>query len=209
MKALIFDTETTGKANFKAPKDCSTHPRMIQLGAMFIDVDEKNFTFDEVAATSLLIRPEGFVIPSEAENIHGISTQRAKDCGIGLNVACATFLDLLYQADVLMAYNIEYDIRVMMAELRRLGQDEHVQYLDSCTQHCIMKPMTSICKLPTSWGRGYKWPKLEEAYHHCFGVAMEDAHDAMADVRASVQVHMWRLERHGHEQAGNTTSRNN
>lgn len=34
---------------------------------------------------------------------------------------------------------------------------------------CPMKLSTDICKIPHPNGRGYKWPKVEEAHKHFFG----------------------------------------
>jgi DNA polymerase III subunit epsilon len=58
-----------------------------------------------------------------------------------------------------------------------------------------MQDMTDICCLPSPWGKGYKWPKLHEAHRHCFGKEFEDAHDALADVRACAKVFFW-LQQH-------------
>jgi hypothetical protein len=55
-----------------------------------------------------------------------------------------------------------------------------------------MNAKTSICKLEQKNGKaGYKWPKLREAYFHCFGEELKDAHDALVDVRATARVLKW------------------
>ncbi len=46
-----------------------------------------------------------------------------------------------------------------------------------------MKSSVQYCKLPGNYG--FKWPKLEELYNICFQEKLENAHDAMVDVRAT------------------------
>ena len=46
-----------------------------------------------------------------------------------------------------------------------------------------MRETTSYCDLPERYGP--KWPKLEELYYKCFNRKLENAHNAMDDVRAT------------------------
>jgi len=193
MRALLFDTETTGKANFKAPYNDPTAPRLVQLGAIYLDINEDNHTAKEIQRVNVIVKPDGYIVPEEAANIHGITTAHANDHGISMTAAVGMFCELLSRSDMLMAYNIEYDMRVMFGELYRKEDKQYfassIQDLTNTNKHCIMKPMTDICKIPVRWG--YKWPKLQEAYEHCFGKKFDDAHDAMADVLASLEVYLW------------------
>ena len=52
---------------------------------------------------------------------------------------------------------------------------------------CTMRAMTNVVKIPSP--RGYKWPKLSEAYRFLFNRDLEGAHDAMADVRACAEIY--------------------
>jgi hypothetical protein len=45
-----------------------------------------------------------------------------------------------------------------------------------------MKGATNFCCLPGPYG--YKWPTLQELYKVLFNETLEDAHRALADVRA-------------------------
>lgn len=58
---------------------------------------------------------------------------------------------------------------------------------------CTMKAMTPVCKLHGNYG-DFKWPKLQEAHKHAFGVEFDGAHDALADVRACARVYRWLME---------------
>lgn len=88
----------------------------------------------------------------------------------------------LDDASMMVGHNIEFDIRIVGAEMIRLGREDAVgkkPYI------CTMKAATDFCKLP---GRhGYKWPRLEELYRKLFHKRFPGAHDAMNDVRATLR----------------------
>ena len=76
---IIFDTETTGlPKNFKAPiTDTDNWPRCIQIAWQLHDewgtlIESKDY----------LVKPDGFNIPYDAEQIHGISTELAEEQGV-------------------------------------------------------------------------------------------------------------------------------
>src|SRR5258708_6125120 len=91
---LFFDVETTGKAYFQAPPGAEHQPRIVQLAMLGMDESAReSFVF------SALIRPSGFVIPKEAEAIHGISTEAARSGGISMTSALEIFWFLKSKAD--------------------------------------------------------------------------------------------------------------
>ena len=71
---LIFDTETTGlPQNYKAPlTDFDNWPRLVQIAWQLHEPNGKL-----VAAKNLIVKPEGFTIPYNSAQIHGITTERA------------------------------------------------------------------------------------------------------------------------------------
>ncbi len=75
---IIFDTETTGlPRDWNAPiTDTDNWPRVIQIAWQLHD-DMGNL----VEHQDFLIKPEGFDIPYDAEQIHGISTELAMEQG--------------------------------------------------------------------------------------------------------------------------------
>ena len=49
-----------------------------------------------------------------------------------------------------------------------------------------MKAGTRFCEIPKEYGRGYKYPKLEELFHECYfrpfyKIEIEQIHDALID----------------------------
>src|SRR5690606_26610148 len=85
------------------------------------------------------------------------------------------FIADLQRCEYLVAHNMSFDMNVVGAEMIRLG----VTSPKKLEKICTMKTSTSFCGLPRN-----KWPKLEELHEKLFGEKFEDAHDALADVRA-------------------------
>ena len=86
---LIFDTETTGlPKRWDAPvSDTDNWPRCVQIAWQLHDA--RGVLLEQFDA---LVQPDGFNIPFEAEQIHGISTRLAREEGIFSEPAGATAL---------------------------------------------------------------------------------------------------------------------
>lgn len=182
MTPLIFDVETTGKCDFKSPPEAPHQPRVVQLAAMLVDATGK-----ELHSLNLMIRPDGFQIPKEASDIHGITHDMAARHGVSMQHAASLFSALVNRCDQLVAHNIDFDLLLMRGECHKAT----VRFpWESKQKVCTMAAMTPICKLPGNYG-SYKWPKLQEAHLHAFGKEFDGAHDAMADVRACWDLLVW------------------
>lgn len=186
---LAFDTETTGKADFNSPASAKHQPHIVQLGAILFDD-----SWSVRAELNLIVKPDGWTIPEEASNIHGITTTIANSCGVDLSSALSCFRGLFKLANVYVAHNLEFDALIVASNFMRLtdcvGMGSDIRERGFCTMHA----MTPICKLPGRYG-DYKWPSLQEAYQHAFGEMFDGAHDAMADVRACARLYRWIKER--------------
>ncbi len=56
-------------------------------------------------------------------------------------------------------------------------------------RHCTMHASTPLCAIPHPSRPGeYKWPRLEEAHRILLRSEMDDAHDALADVLATMRL---------------------
>ena len=71
-----------------------------------------------------IIKPNGFVIPETSSNIHGITTERALKEGIDLSIVLDLFDNDLKQADIIVGHNIDFDIKVVRAEMYRLNRED-------------------------------------------------------------------------------------
>lgn len=199
MLALVFDTETTGKAAFNKPGVDPIQPKLVQLGLLLIDLESGR----EYAAIDLIVYPSGWDVPQEAALIHGVSTGLAKRVGVNLDTAVNTFLDLIDVCDVVVAHNIVFDRLIMerATAMVSLAQGEEVSDpFAGKPLFCTMRAATPIVKKK---GRrplhdeDYKWPKLSECIQHFFNEELENAHSAIVDCRAAARILVELVENHG------------
>ncbi|MBX3162917.1 MAG: DNA polymerase III subunit alpha [Bacteroidetes bacterium] len=180
---LIFDTETTGlPRDYKAPlTDFDNWPRMVQIAWQLHDKTGKLLHHD-----SIIIKPEGYTIPYNAAQIHGINTERANAEGKNLKEVLQQFIEIVNQTTYLCGHNITFDKNIIGAEFLRCGLPnvfENKQTIDT-----INEQTTNFCALPGGKGGKYKYPNLTELYSKLFNSKFEEAHNAAFDVQATSRV---------------------
>ncbi|MDG1571139.1 DNA polymerase III subunit alpha [Robiginitalea sp. M366] len=179
---LIFDTETTGlPKRWDAPvSDTDNWPRCVQIAWQLHGPD--GALLEQYDA---LVQPEGFNIPYDAEQIHGISTELAAQQGLPLNDVLEAFREAMSRTTYLVGQNVGFDINIMGAEFLRAGREnplESMPVLDTCTEDTA-----ELCRLPGGRGGKFKLPTLTELHQHLFGEPFEEAHNATADVEATAR----------------------
>lgn len=179
---LIFDSETTGiPHNRTAPiADLDNWPRLVQLAWQLHDNKGKL-----LSARSFIIKPEGFNIPFKAQQVHGISTERAETEGHDLLSVLQLFKSDVERATLLIGHNIEFDISIIGAEFIRKGMDPEL--LLSRTKLDTGVASTEFCQLTGGVGGKLKMPRLTELHEKLFGKPIKDAHDAAYDVAATAR----------------------
>ncbi|AEM70754.1 DNA polymerase III, alpha subunit [Allomuricauda ruestringensis DSM 13258] len=179
---LIFDTETTGlPKRWDAPiTDTDNWPRCVQIAWQLHD-ELGNL----IAQQDFLVKPEGFNVPYEAEQIHGISTALAEEKGVPLNEVLEAFNKALKQTKFVVGQNVGFDINIMGCEFHREGVESpmiELPVLDTCTEHTA-----ELCKIPGGRGGKFKLPTLTELHEFLFGEPFAEAHNATADVEATTR----------------------
>ena len=179
---LIFDTETTGlPKRWNAPiTDTNNWPRCIQIAWQLHD-ESGNL----IEHQDYLVQPEGFNIPYDAENIHGISTELAQEQGIHLAEVLEKFNEALNKTKFIVGQNIKFDLNIMGCEFVReniANQLQGLPALDTCTEHTA-----SLCKLPGGRYGKFKLPTLTELHQYLFNKPFNEAHNATADVEATTR----------------------
>jgi len=107
MREIVLDTETTGL-------DPADGHRIVEIGAIEIEnLLPTSRTYHQY------INPER-PVPRDAENIHGLGDQFLRDKPVFAAITPA-FLDFIGEAQ-LVIHNAAFDIRMLNAELGRLGQ---------------------------------------------------------------------------------------
>jgi DNA polymerase III subunit alpha len=178
---LIFDTETTGlPLNYNAPvSDIQNWPRMVQLAW---ECHDKNGWL--IGNKCYIVKPENYIIPQAAVQVHGITTEKAIAEGIALETVLEEFEQDLVQSSFVIGHNVSFDLNILGAEFIRRG-------MNTCLQHkarvCTKEASTDFCALPGGKNGKFKWPTLTELCIKLFGETFSDAHNAAADVAATAR----------------------
>lgn len=178
---LIYDTETTGlPKNFNAPlSDFDNWPRLVQIAWQLHD-DNGHL----IEAENIIVKPDGFTIPFNAEKIHGISTEMASEQGKPLADVLNRFNQAIAQSKYVIGHNIEFDINIVGCEFLR------AEIASDITQKATIdtkNEATEFCALPGGKGGKFKYPTLSEMHEKLFGKKFEEAHNAAADVEATAR----------------------
>ena len=208
---LIFDLETTGlppKTRYgdtvsANQPDKYSNCRVVQICWIIDNVSKPSESFER----SFIVKPNGFTIPSESTDIHGISHDRAISEGTDLiEVLRSLYNDLvLYPPKRVVCHNLAFDTTVLASELYRLKllpRSDHndlishlLDVMENSQAVCTMKIGRDICKLPfpNSANRTrntadcWKNPTLTELYKYLSGKDLEGAHDATVDTRCCAE----------------------
>lgn len=174
---LFFDTETSGFINKRLSADDPKQAWIMQIALCLCD-EKRIYT-----EFSSLIKSDGRSCTPGALKVHGISTN---DCERGLfeDEALGIINYCFSNAHLLVAHNYSFDVELLSMFFQRRGRDEYSDYMRATPFFCTMKESTDLCMFPGRYGK-YKWPKLTELYKFLFEEEMKDAHDALADVRAT------------------------
>jgi DNA polymerase-3 subunit epsilon len=186
---LFFDTETTGLPDWKNPSDAPHQPHMVQLAAILANPE----TREMIAFMDVIIKPDGWTIPEETIAIHGITNERALEEGIPEKEAFDQFVEMWGRSDFRVAFNEIFDARILRIASFRFSETPLIEAWKDAPAQCAMKMAKPICKIPAPanarrWGP-YKNPTLSEAYKHFTGADLVDAHSAMADTKACMEVY--------------------
>jgi DNA polymerase-3 subunit epsilon len=185
MTILFFDTETTGKIDRRKPPQDDAQPDLVQLAAILTDD-----TLTEIASINCIVFPTYWDIPDEAANVHGIRQEKAEAFGLSLPTAITAFCEFADIANRFVAHNSEFDVVIIQRALARLKRD--IDPFEGKEVRCTMKAAKPVLKLPNrnpGVSDPYKFPKLEECIRHFFNEGIENAHDALADVRATIRLY--------------------
>lgn len=174
MIELIFDTETTGFASNKPLSD-PTQPYLIQLAAICFKDGEEISSMNKIIKVPIEV-PEG------AFAVHGISQAKSQVEGVPLHEALVEFNAMLSCSDLLVAFNIAFDLKILLIAYARALYS--IDLLDGIEKACTMKSAAHHFGFPS--GR----VALKKAYAALVDPkGFSDAHDAMADTLACAAVY--------------------
>jgi len=164
---VFFDLETTGL-------DLSTD-RAVSIATLKIDLEGKT------EEKKILINPE-MDIPKEASDIHGITNEMVADAPTFKQISKSLF-SYFENCDIAGFNSDYYDVPLLMKEFSRCGIDFPTWELN----------LVDVLKFE----RMLNSNKLGEVYLRYTGKELEGAHDAMNDIKATFEILMCQLEKHG------------
>lgn len=182
----FYDTETTGIPEWSIPSDDPSQPHIVSLAALKCDA----YTRQVVSSLNLVIRPDGWTIPDETIEIHGITNEQAAAYGVPEELAVAMFLAFVGDDGIAVGHNESFDRRMVRIALKRydIFDEEVMEEWAKKERHlCTMWEARSIM--------GGKKPKLSEAYAHFIGEPMSDAHSAHGDAKSCMELY-WAMQDH-------------
>lgn len=185
---LYFDTETTGIPNPRLPWNHESQPRIISLA--YVALDEK---WNELEYYHSLVKPDGWEIDEEGKAFaaHKITTARCEELGSSIRGVLTILAIAMHTYARLYAYNINFDLDMLRIECDKAD----LPWPNFPPQYDLLPMAKVACQLPPTDKMkaakrfGFKPPKLSEALKILCNEDFPDAHDALADVRASIKIH--------------------
>lgn len=183
---LYFDVETTGIPQRHLPWNHESQPSIVSIAWALADESDGFYHH-------FLIKPDGWTIDEEGKAFaaHRIPQARCEELGKPIASVIAEFADEFTRATQICAYNIDFDIDMTRIACERAK----LPWLNFPPRFDILPLAQAYCQLPptermiVARRRGFKPPKLSEALKIICNEEFPDAHDALADVRATIRIH--------------------
>lgn len=180
---ICFDTETTGTGKFD---------KIIQLASIQV----KNGKISKDGIFNKLINPE-MPIPKEASDVNGITDDMVKDAPTVMGVL-EEFLSKHMNKNngIPVAYNSKFDMNLLNNAIREYPFDhnivaknkntgEDIKIISEKKEAKVLDPFILIQRIHPYLGAR---KKLSTQYQWLFCKEMDNAHDALADVKGTIDV---------------------
>ena len=174
MIVIVFDTETSGLIKDK------DFPCILQLSYVVYNTTVNSIVTIEDDYIKI---PSDVDITEESHLVHGITKRQCNENGISIQEALHKFNRYLIMSDKVVGHNVEFDIRMILAEAYR---NNISIVFDGDNVFCTMKESADICKIPvisSKTGKVFnKYPKLNELYLHYYGKDPKNTHNSLVDI---------------------------
>lgn len=167
MRALIFDTETTGLiTNSLIP--LARQPRVIEFFGLTIEDGEIGATYNALIKVDERL-------PSEIIRITGITDEMLEN-ELHFDAIAPQINEFIEQHDLCVAHNLAFDARMIDMEFARLDK--------------VVEWPRKLCTVEaTQWIEGYRL-NLTALHTKLFGEPFKGAHRAETDVRALARCYL-------------------
>ena len=197
MSILVFDTETSGllpKGTFLTKDKLHLFPHTVQFSWIVFDTKENKI----VRIRDYIIKlPQNFQLSDESVKIHGITNEISQTKGVDISIAMDAFIEDFYTSNMIVAHNLEFDLKIIRADIMRLLErfnddklsmkykDFMVEIKISTKLYCTMHKSIELCniKITNASGKEYKkFPKLSELHYKLFQTTPNNLHNSLNDV---------------------------
>lgn len=187
----IYDTETTGLPDWKQPSDAPHQPHLTDLCCILVSREG-----EVIESMEALVRPDGWIIPADVEELTGLTTDFLTINGIPEIEALAMFGQIHKKADVRVAHNVSFDDRIMRIGIKRYFGDAPADRFKEKPVYCTANSTKNIVKCPPTekmlnsrFKNTFKTPNMQEALSFFYpGEVIGQAHRARPDAEACVKV---------------------
>lgn len=177
-KVLSFKTETNGLPLWRARSNDEGQPHIVRLAAVLCDAE----TQEVIDQMDVVIRPDGWEIPQETIEVHGIAFDHAIEKGISEPDALDMFINLFDKADFVVSSNKQFNNRIIRIGLKRYAQEFYQEaWNDNKENHfCAVK----MAKDDLS----NKGIALDEALAHYTGNTVKN-NDSLVNAESAAKVY--------------------
>lgn len=175
---LFFDVATTGLPQWGQPSGGEAQPHLVQLAGLVVDADTRKV----LNMMDVIVKPDGWEIPRETVEIHGITTDHADEVGVPESEALGVFLEL-WGGLKRISYGVTFDNRIIRIATKRYRQDA-VSPWHAGKSECASKLAKEAMGIS-----GRRGPKLVEVYAHFFGKEPEISYAALADAKSCMEIY--------------------
>lgn len=179
-KAIVVDTETSGRFDFKRSADAEGQPRLAQIAMLLIDDEDGSIESEH----SFYIKPDGWTMEAEASAVNGLTDEFLRDHGVPVRDAMEAYSQAILSGRYLIAFNAQWDAKMCRAELRRAGMPD---LFEQTRNVCVMRKANGII-LKEGGKKG--WPSLERC-REVLGLSSDGAHGAVKDARDALAVWLY------------------
>lgn len=166
---VAFDVETTGLSQ--------TEDYIIQLSAIKFE----RFTYEQIKTFNYYIKPvHPYDIKPGAFEAHGLTKEFIEENGVPLVRVADEFIEMFDDADILTFNGNRFDVNMIYKDLLDIGKNFPMAdkiFYDSYGIETRLNPR-----------------KLSNVYFNYTGFCLEDAHNSLADVQATIEVFKHQLE---------------
>lgn len=169
---VCWDVETTGLN----PKE----DFMIQLAVSKFSKE----TMEIIESKKWYVKPaHNYTISPQAQAVHGLTKEFIEANGVYFKELAPDFFKMIEDADLLTYNGNTFDIKFLNEECKRWGLPLPIvgkNFYDAFAMECRFHPRN-----------------LSAVYKSYTGLDLEDAHDALADVNATIEVFKNQIIKHG------------